>query len=209
MPKCIPRNDCLPFLMRFFLVMEVLVGIAFIIIGLVLQTPPKAAVPICLIILGGLTLCNAFFGCIGSCYYRALLSVYLMIGTLLTIAQAVLVFYIFGKETKVVNDISGYRSDDPNNIINIGSANHVRKEVNVAKWILLVFVCCELVSLFIAFIMRFCVDPEGHYSNFDDEEARYNTQMNQMPNGASRQDSKAAYDSARANIANKYGAFKT
>ena len=40
----------------------------------------------------------------------------------------------------------------------------------MAKWILLVFVCCELVSLFIAFIMRFCVDPEGHYSNFDDEE---------------------------------------
>ena len=31
-------------------------------------------------------------------------------------------FYIFGKETKVVNDISGYRSDDPNDIINIGSA---------------------------------------------------------------------------------------
>ena len=46
----------------------------------------------------------------------------------------------------------------------------MRHEVNVAKWILLVFVCCELVSLFIAFIMRFCVDPEGHYSNFDDEE---------------------------------------
>ena len=41
----------------------------------------------CLIILGGLTLCNAFFGCIGSCYYRSLLSIYLMIGTLLTIAQ--------------------------------------------------------------------------------------------------------------------------
>ena len=48
----------------------------------------------------------------------------------------------------------------------------MRHEVNVAKWILLVFVCCELVSLFIAFIMRFCVDPEGHYSNFDDEEVR-------------------------------------
>jgi len=48
--------------------------------------------------------------------------------------------------------------------------NTVRKELNVAKWVLLVFVCCELVSLLIAFVMRFCVDPEGHYSNFDDEE---------------------------------------
>ena len=47
MPKCIPRNDCLPFLMRFFLVMEVLIGIAFIVFALVLQTPPKAAVPMC------------------------------------------------------------------------------------------------------------------------------------------------------------------
>ncbi len=50
----------------------------------------------------------------------------------------------------------------------------MRKELNVAKWVLLVFVCCELVSLLIAFVMRFCVDPEGHYSNFDDEEVRPN-----------------------------------
>ena len=31
-------------------------------------------------------------------------------------------FYIFGKETKVVNDISGYGTDNSGNIINIGSA---------------------------------------------------------------------------------------
>ena len=48
----------------------------------------------------------------------------------------------------------------------------MRRELNIAKWVLLVFVCCELVSLMIAFVMRFCVDPEGHYSNFDDEEVR-------------------------------------
>ncbi len=38
--------------------------------------------------LGGLTLCNALFGCIGSCYYRSLLSIYLLVGTILTAAQA-------------------------------------------------------------------------------------------------------------------------
>jgi len=37
-------------------------------------------------------------------------------------AQAVLVFYIFGKETKVVNDISGYHADNPNAAVHVGSA---------------------------------------------------------------------------------------
>ncbi len=41
-----------------------------------------------LIVLGGLTLCNALFGCVGSCYYRSLLSIYLLVGTILTAAQA-------------------------------------------------------------------------------------------------------------------------
>ncbi len=45
MAKCIPRNDCLPFIMRLFLVAEVIVGALFIVFALVLQTPPKAAVP--------------------------------------------------------------------------------------------------------------------------------------------------------------------
>ncbi len=56
MPKCIPRNDCLPFLMRFFLVMEVLIGIAFVVFALVLQTPPKATVPMCAPVLSPRTL---------------------------------------------------------------------------------------------------------------------------------------------------------
>lgn len=36
-------------------------------------------------------------------------------------------------------------------------------ELNWSKWVLLVFVCCEIVSLLLAGIMRFCVDPSGHY----------------------------------------------
>ena len=36
--------------------------------------------------------------------------------------QAVLVFYIFGKETKVVNDISGYHADNPNAVVHVGDA---------------------------------------------------------------------------------------
>ncbi len=47
MAKCIPRNACLPFIMRLFLVLEVIVGVLFIVFALVLQTPPKAAVPMC------------------------------------------------------------------------------------------------------------------------------------------------------------------
>jgi hypothetical protein len=39
-------------------------------------------------VLGALTLINTFFGCIGSCYKRSLLTLYLIIGTVLTVAQA-------------------------------------------------------------------------------------------------------------------------
>jgi hypothetical protein len=45
MAKCIPRNSCLPCIMRFFLFVEVLIGALFIIFALILQTPPKTAVP--------------------------------------------------------------------------------------------------------------------------------------------------------------------
>ena len=31
-------------------------------------------------------------------------------------------FYIFGKETKVVNDISGYHADNPNAVVHVGDA---------------------------------------------------------------------------------------
>lgn len=41
-----------------------------------------------LLVLGALTLINTFFGCIGSCYKRSLLTMYLIFGTILTVAQA-------------------------------------------------------------------------------------------------------------------------
>jgi hypothetical protein len=51
---------------------------------------PCPANPGCsgLLVLGALTLINTFFGCIGSCYKRSLLSMYLIFGTILTVAQA-------------------------------------------------------------------------------------------------------------------------
>lgn len=49
MAKFIPRNDCLPCIMRFFLFVELVIGALFIIFSLVLQTPPKSAVPMCAI----------------------------------------------------------------------------------------------------------------------------------------------------------------
>jgi len=202
MARCIPRNSCLPCLMRFFLFIEVVVGALFIIFGLVLQTPPKASVPIGLIVLGGLTLINSFFGCIGSCYKRALLTLYLIIGTILTVAQAVLVFYIFGKETTVATRIARY--DNSSNLDL--KVQDVRHDLNYIKWILLVFVILEIVSLLIAFVMRCCVDPDGHYGNFEDEEARYNTQMNTMPNSSGN--TGKAYDSQSSSIASKYGMYK-
>jgi hypothetical protein len=45
MAKFIPRNDCLPCIMRFFLFVELVIGALFIIFSLILQTPPKSAVP--------------------------------------------------------------------------------------------------------------------------------------------------------------------
>lgn len=47
---------------------------------------------------------------------------------------------------------------------------NVKHDLNYTKWVLLVFVILELVSLLIAFVMRCCVDPDGHYGNFEDEE---------------------------------------
>jgi hypothetical protein len=49
----------------------------------------------------------------------------------------------------------------------------VRHDLNYIKWILLVFVIMEIVSLLVAFIMRCCVDPDGHYGDFADEEVRF------------------------------------
>lgn len=200
MAKCIPRNSCLPFIMRIFLVVELVIGALFVIFALVLQTPPKAAVPIVLIILGGLTLINALFGCIGSCYKRSLLTIYLIIGTILTAAQAVLVFYIFAKPQTIANNIA--KNDTNRNL----KAGNVRNQLVWVRWILLAFVIAEILSLFTAFILRCCVNPDGNYGNFSDEEARYNTQMNQMPN------SNASASSARAgktdSIASKYGMYR-
>lgn len=51
----------------------------------------------------------------------------------------------------------------------------MRHDINYIKWILLVFVILEIVSLLIAFIMRCCVDPDGHYGNFEDEEVHPRT----------------------------------
>lgn len=200
MAKCIPRNSCLPFIMRIFLVVELIIGALFVIFALVLQTPPKAAVPIVLIILGGLTLINSLFGCIGSCYKRSLLTIYLIIGTILTAAQAVLVFYIFGRPQTIADNIA--KNDTSRNI----KANSVRNQLVWVRWVLLVFVIAEILSLLTAFILRCCVNPDGNYGNFSDEEARYNTQMNQMPT------SNAPASSARAgkteSIANKYGMYR-
>lgn len=203
MAKCIPRNACLPFLMRFFLVMEVLIGILFIVFALVLQTPPKTAVPIGLVVLGGLTLVNSLFGCVGSCYVRKLLTWYLVIGVILTAAQAVLVFYIYGNEAKVARTIATYDKQDAR--VQLSDIADVRKTLDYVKIVLLIFVIAEIISLTIAFVMRCCVDPDGHYGDFSDEEARYNTQMNTMPSSSGGK----AYNSQKSSIASKYGMYKT
>ena len=44
-----------------------------------------------------------------------------------------------------------------------GCRQSVLGELNWVKWVLLVFVCCEIVSLLLAGIIRFCVNPDGNY----------------------------------------------
>lgn len=204
MAKCIPRNDCLPFIMRLFLVAEVIVGALFIVFALVLQTPPKAAVPIGLIVVGALTLINSVFGCIGSCYKRSMLTIYLIIGTILTLAQMVIVFYMFGKPDKIANNIA--KNDKGSDL---GSSGSVRRQILWVRWILLGFVIAEIVGLLTALVLRCCVDPDGHYGNFSDEEARYNTQMNSIPNSSSATNQTGRkYESQSGSIASKYGMYK-
>eukprot|EP00208_Stichococcus_sp_RCC1054_P006488 CAMPEP_0206148948 /NCGR_PEP_ID=MMETSP1473-20131121/37523_1 /ASSEMBLY_ACC=CAM_ASM_001109 /TAXON_ID=1461547 /ORGANISM="Stichococcus sp, Strain RCC1054" /LENGTH=192 /DNA_ID=CAMNT_0053546385 /DNA_START=279 /DNA_END=857 /DNA_ORIENTATION=+ len=191
--------------MRLFLVVEVIVGALFIIFALILQTPPKSSVPIGLIVVGGLTLINSLFGCVGSCYKRSMLTIYLIIGTVLTLAQAVLVFYMFGKPGTIANNIA---EDDSSR--DLGSAGNIRRQILWVRWILLGFVIAEIVGLLTALILRCCVDPDGHYGNFSDEEARYNTQMNTMPNSSTTATGAGAgkYESQSGSIASKYGMYK-
>lgn len=173
-----------------FLGVEFIIGVLFVVFALLLRTPPRAAIPIALLIIGGLTLFNTVFGCVSICCKRTWLTTYIILHCLLIIAQIIISAYIGGRYNKVAFDIvtSGnnggteYHFGDVEFYLtdsNLGFYD-VRRKLIAFRLVLIILVVIEWVIV-IAFIIIWCCKTHGPKGNSGDVEGRHHTQMSQMP----------------------------
>lgn len=94
------------------------------------------------------------------------------------------------------------------------SAARVLQVLTAAKWLLLVFLLCEIVSLALALVLRFVLGPQSEaqaYDNFDDANLQErNASMAHLRSdmeSARVSTTSGAYESVTAKMAKKYGAF--
>ncbi|GAB4814716.1 hypothetical protein N2152v2_001762 [Parachlorella kessleri] len=161
------HKPILPWVMRFFSVLQLLTGVGFIIYALILESPPKTAIPIGLIIIGIIAILSFFVGCVGSCYKRWCLSLYLMLGTLVTLAELGIVLSLFFNLDNVVDNMSNYQLskqdadfqtavENGNATWNWSRESTVRNALEIGRWVFLVVIILQLIGLIVAISMKTC-----------------------------------------------------
>ncbi|KAK9862058.1 hypothetical protein WJX84_004809 [Apatococcus fuscideae] len=187
----------------------VFIGIGFIVFGCVLQSPPKAGVPVMLVVVGVFTFIAAVCGYIGSRFRSLFLTIYLIAGSIATLVHAVMILVCFFAFEHVVARIDAIDIKDSKLI----SRDSIKERLKTGAWVFIWIVVAEAVSLGLAFWMRFQGELEGAYDTVEDAEtAAENRRMVAM--GALKSSSYSAkgldnraYDRTAAKMDRKYGKF--
>ncbi|KDD76086.1 hypothetical protein H632_c362p1 [Helicosporidium sp. ATCC 50920] len=193
--------------LRTVAILNFLFGLAFLIYGLVIQTPPKTSIPLGTVILGTLSCVVALFGIIGSWRWLCCLTAYLVCGCLVTLGQMGIVIAMFVNEDAIVNQQATWNmNNDPTWLPTPDNIQSIANQINVGRWFFLVGVILQAIGLMVAVFLRLRKPAESEYDEFDAEQAKemqrtadQQVQMQELRDGLGRP-SGAPQTMGRANL---------
>ncbi|KAL6773772.1 hypothetical protein ACKKBG_A22445 [Auxenochlorella protothecoides x Auxenochlorella symbiontica] len=150
--------------------MNFVTGLGFIIYGLVLCAPPNTALPLGLVIVGSFACFTSLFGLIGSYCWLCCLTMYLVMGCLLTMAQLGIILSLFFNLNGVVANIALYKlSMNPF----WDGYDGVRNACLIGRYFFLVALILQAIGMIIAVYLRVRRPPTyDEYKEFENDAER-------------------------------------
>lgn len=215
-------------MLRSFLLLNFLSAVGFIAYAFILQNPPKTALPLGLLIVGVCALVAVLVGLVGSLRINCCLTLYLYLGSLITLAELGLTLSMFFNYGNTVDDLVKYEQEnDPD--FTQADKQELKDKVAGGRWFFLVVCILQFISVLVAVVLRVCVYPrERDFENFDEggeADARPSSSQIQMQKlqqsvsgrspgsgslpspGAASYASSKLYKSTTAKMAAKYGDY--
>ena len=192
--------------MRILVSFNFIAALCLIIFGSTVERPINSFPPIAMLLLAFLSIGSAICGLVGGHKWACCLDAFLVLHGINTLCQLILVIVLWADFQGVVQAI------DPKHTGRY-DREHVVQVITAAKWLMSLFMLCEVVAMILSILLRFWLDPPAQpYDNFDvgvqeqkadsahklrlDVEAgSYSTTKNSM------------YSKITAKMAKKYGAI--
>ncbi|KFM27277.1 hypothetical protein F751_4547 [Auxenochlorella protothecoides] len=188
--------------------MNFVTGLGFIIYGLVLCAPPNTALPLGLVIVGSFACFTSLFGLIGSYCWLCCLTMYLVMGCLLTMAQLGIILSLFFNLNGVVANITLYKlSMNPF----WDGYDGVRNACLIGRYFFLVALILQAIGMIIAVYLRVRRPPTyDEYKEFENDAERQ--LQRSVQNALSRLTAASLYaktssSSVLKKMSAKYGSF--
>lgn len=195
--------------MRVMVCVNFLAGLCYLIFACTVEFPVQSFPAVGMVLLGVLSFIVAIIGIVGSYHKRVCLGCFLVLGGVATVLQMALVISLHENFEGVLNKVDPHKEGKYDR-------EHVSKVLEAAKWVLMIFLLVEILNLFFAILLRYCIppDPLGAYDNFDaqqQEERMLSMQSLRRDMEMGRTATVAAntksYDRLRSKMASKYGQF--
>lgn len=190
-------------LMRAASVIYMLVGIALIVFGCVIQKPPKAWAPALFVTVGSLNLFASLLGLWGSYHKRRILLFFIVFAGLSVAIQIAFDIGLIVSFNGAVNAVVK-QDQDPTKYA------QVSKQLNIARWVFLGFIFVELMTIILAVLLKWVIaDEDNTYKGFDDDvnEQRALNMSNLAKDieKGKKAGKESAYEKIRVKMQAKYG----
>eukprot|EP00877_Chromochloris_zofingiensis_P006402 jgi/Chrzof1/2014/Cz10g29220.t1 len=197
--------------MKSLVAVNFLAGLCLIIFGSTVQHPIKDFPAVAMILLGVLSWVSALCGLVGGAMKMdCCLNVFVVLHGINTALQMALVICLHVNYDGVVAAL--VQHDDGGSY----DKAHIQQVVSAAKWIMLVFLLCEIASLILAVLLQYVLKPDdiNSFDNWDAENQEQRTlTMNSLrtdiDHGRTTYDTanNSLYNKIRGKMASKYGQF--
>jgi len=156
--------------LRVFGLINFLNGVGFIIYAVVLEEPPETALTIGLVILGSIGMILALLGAMIAYCNKCFNSLFLIVGSLVTIADLGIVISMFVNEDTQVTNIC--QAQYPDMSISDGTdvcpdQNSLEQAIEIGRIYFLIAVIFQIISLIMAFILRWKNPQDNDYEDFE------------------------------------------
>lgn len=145
--------------LRIFVLLNLISTVGFIIYAIILENPPTSALPLGLLVIGVVGATTGLLGLMASCCYRScLMTLYVVLAVLVTLAELGITLSLFFGTSQVVDNLAEAEYGPTPTQDQIDS---IHTKVVQGRWFFLVVVVLQFIGMVAGLILRLCVFPRA------------------------------------------------